>query len=102
VVEDILASDRRRDLLAALAEAGDPVALTDVAAAVEARRRGIDAEAVDPSRRRDLRDDLLEIDVPKLTATGVVTYDSMLSTVDLRRPALAREAIEATRTGDDG
>ena len=92
VVEDLLETARRRHLLRALAEADEPVPLDDLAGAVRARERGTAPESIPAGERRDLRREFLATDVPKLTATGVATYDSMLATLELEVPALATAA----------
>jgi hypothetical protein len=102
VVEDLLASRRRRYLLAALAAAGEPVPLDDLAGEIRAREREADPASIPAAERRRLRRELLESDLPKLTAAGVVGYDSMLATVELEAPALGRQAQHvASPTGED-
>ncbi len=100
VIENLLSSSRRRHLLAALVEAGEPMPLDDLAGEIRARERQSALEAVTAAERRALRRDLLETDLPKLTATGVVGYDSMLATVEIEAPEIARQAVEAEASGD--
>ena len=100
VVEDLLSSPRRRNLLAALAEVGEPMPLDDLAAEIRARERGTAADAIPAAERRSLRRDLLETDLPKLTATGVVAYDSMLATVEIETPGIGRLATEEDSVGE--
>jgi hypothetical protein len=81
VVEDILASQRRRTLLSCLAEADGPVVVDDLAGAVcgaekRPNRAGDDAA-------EEVRADIYDRHLPKLTATGIVEYDSMCETVEL-------------------
>jgi DNA-binding transcriptional ArsR family regulator len=93
VVEDVLASERRRALLACLADHGE-MAIGDLAAEILARE-GEDAPAdVDGGRRAQVRTDIFQTHLPKLTATGIVTYDSLRGTVALSRPEILR-AIES-------
>jgi hypothetical protein len=91
VVADLLASDRRRRLLDCLADHGGSLPLTDLAAAVAAREAGTDIETVDPERHQAVRGEIYERHLPKLTATGVVEFDSMRGTVTLSGPELAEE-----------
>ncbi len=84
VVEDLVENPRRRRLLGYLAECGEPVALTDLAAAIGARETESAPDEVPPAVRRAVREDILEHHLPKLTATGAVDYDSMRGTVALR------------------
>ena len=89
VVEDLVGDPRRRILLDYLAQRGEPVALTDLAAAVRAEENGCAPGDVAADRRRATMEDLLETHLPKLTATGVVGYDSMRGTVTLQAAAVA-------------
>lgn len=93
VVEDVLASERRRALLACLADHGE-MAVCDLAAAVLARERGDAPDDVDRERRAAVRTDIFQTHLPKLTATGIVTYDSLRGTVTLSRTEIAR-AVES-------
>ena len=80
VVEDILASQRRRAMLSCLADADGPVVVEDLVGAVcaaEGRATG----AGDAGE--GVREDVYDRHLPKLTATGVVEYDSMCETVEL-------------------
>lgn len=83
VVEDILASERRRAMLSCLADSEGPVAVDDVVAAVCASEQG-------PDRGR-VREEIYERHLPKLTATGVVEYHSMREAVELVDEDLARQ-----------
>ncbi|NLV10962.1 hypothetical protein ACAH01_07400 [Halomicrobium sp. HM KBTZ05] len=89
VVADLFASERRRFAVEILAERDGPMALDDLAAAVRARERGIEPAAVPDRERRSVRDAFFERHLPKLTATGVVEYDSMVATVALADDAVA-------------
>lgn len=84
VVADLLSARRRRHLLACLEDAGGPVPVTDLAAAVAAREDDTDPGAVGPERHRNVRAEIYERHLPKLTATGVVEFDSMRGTVSLK------------------
>jgi len=82
VIEDILASDRRRRLLTCLADDG-AMTVDDLAAAVCADEQGVSSDTVEASERRRVREELYDRHLPKLTATGVVEYDSMRERVEL-------------------
>lgn len=84
VVSDLLSSDRRRRLLGCLEDHGGRLPVTDLAAAVAAREAGTEVADVDPDRHRAVREEIYECHLPKLTATGVVEFDSMRGTVTLR------------------
>ena len=84
VVSDLLASDRRRLLLGCLEDHDGCLPVTDLAAAVAAREAGTNIGDVDPDRHRAVREEIYERHLPKLTATGVVEFDSMRGTVTLR------------------
>jgi hypothetical protein len=83
VVEDILAAERRRTALSILAERDEPVVIDDLAATVLAHERGTEPDAVPRSDRKVARDEFFARHLPKLTATGVVKYDSMVGTLRL-------------------
>lgn len=91
VVVDLVSDDRCRAVLTCLVAADGPVPVEDLARAVVARetgdRQGRDRaagnEAIDESRVRDVRDSLFQRELPKLTPTGLVSYDSMVGTVAL-------------------
>ena len=91
VVTDLLSSERRRRLLRCLEDHGACLPVTDLAAAVAAKEAGIDIEAVDPERHQAVRNEIYERHLPKLTATGVVEFDSMRGTVTLKRSGLAED-----------
>ena len=92
VIEDILAADRRRIALEILAERDQPVVIDDLATAVRARELETDPTSISKTERRAVRDEFFAKHLPKLTATTVVTYDSMLGTLSLS----ADERVTAT------
>lgn len=83
VVDDILASDRRCIALEVLSERDEPVVIDDLAAAVLARERETTPDEIPRSDRTAIRGEFFEKHLPKLTATDVVGYDSMLGTIEL-------------------
>jgi hypothetical protein len=83
VVRDILSSDRRRVLLRALADADGPVIVEELATTIVERERGTPPGSVDPERRAAVVDDIYDRHLPKLLATGIVEYDSMMGAVSL-------------------
>ena len=86
VVADLLADERRRRALEILDRRDRPVVVGDLARAVLATERNV-PEAEAPDDEVDaVRAELYRDHLPKLTATGVVAYDSMVGTVELRRP----------------
>jgi hypothetical protein len=87
VVADILADERRRVLLSCLARRGE-MAVDDLAAELLSR----EDESVSEENRRRMRAEIYQTHLPKLTATGVVRYDSLRGTVVLARPELVRQA----------
>jgi len=90
-VADLLASDCRRRALSVLANAQEPIAVTDLArrvAALEGHTEpsdvaDADSTDVDTGKRDRLRREIYQRHLPKLTATEVVTYDSLVETVEL-------------------
>ena len=92
VDDDLLSSQRRCRMVTALAAAGDAVVVEDLATAVLAAEKKADAGALDSDDCRSAAEDIFEHHLPKLTAIGLVEYDSMLGTVRLTEPALARLA----------
>ncbi|QIO23276.1 hypothetical protein [Haloarcula sp. JP-L23] len=85
VVDDLLSEDSRRLALSILDERDRAMVVGDLATAVVARQRGIPESTVSDADREIMRDELFTEHIPKLTATGVVEYDSMLGAVELRR-----------------
>ena len=84
IVEDILAAPRRRVVLRSLVEAEDGLVVDELVAEVS-DREGLDRDDGTHSR---VRANLYDQHIPKLTATGVVTYDSMRECVELAAPAI--------------
>jgi hypothetical protein len=86
VVDDLLASRARRRLLQCLRDAGEPVPVDDLAAELAEPRveggRSADSETTLPTDRRTARADVYQRHLPRLTETGVVTFDSLLGTVE--------------------
>ena len=85
VVEDILSADRRRTLLSCLSDHGGEMAVRDLAACVSAREQGVTEGNIEESDRNRLYSDLYDEHLPKLTATGVVEFDSLRDCVRFRR-----------------
>jgi hypothetical protein len=83
VVEDLLSVPRRRTMLRCLADAEGEMLVDDLVACVRDRDGGTDDQP-----REQVRADLYDEHLPKLTATGVVTYDSMRESVELATPAI--------------
>jgi hypothetical protein len=86
VVEELLADDHCRRALELLRDQDGPMIVADLAAAVLTAERGGAPEAVTDTAVEDLRTELYEEHIPRLTATGIVTYDSLKGTVELERP----------------
>jgi hypothetical protein len=70
-------------MLDVLAEKDGEMPLLDLARAVVARERGADPEAISAADVNEARRDIYERHLPKLTATDVVSFDSLVSTVEL-------------------
>lgn len=83
VVADLLSSERRRHLLSALLASDGAVAVEDLAREIAAREGGATPDGVDDATVADVREDLYWEHLPKLTATEVVAFDSLLATVEL-------------------
>ena len=92
VIDDLLGDERRQLLLVCLISRGGRMVIEDLAAHVRAREAGTDPEAVEAGRRRAVREEIFQHHLPKLTATGVVEYDSMLGTLELEKPSIAERA----------
>ena len=83
VVEDLLDSARRRHLVAVLDEADGPLSVAEVARKVRAREHNTTPDAVSDDAVHETCEDIYEEHLPKLTAVEVVTYDSLVGTVEL-------------------
>jgi hypothetical protein len=90
VVTELLSSRRRCLLVLTLAQQGES-AVVDLAA-----RLAADAErepaAVDETQTERIRQEIYDHHLPKLTATGIVEYDSVLGKVRLAEPAIVPAA----------
>ena len=64
----------------------------DLTAAVCAAEKGCSPTEIDQSTRQEAREELFEHHIPKLAATGVVEYDSMLDRLRLRATGVAERA----------
>ena len=89
VVDDILDDGDRRRALAILAARDEPVVVEDLAAAIIGEREDCPPSAVRAPDRAAMTEELFTEHIPKLMATSVVAYDSMLGTVELQRPDIA-------------
>lgn len=89
VADDVLASERRRTMLAELATASDPVPVTRLAAAVAAAESGGDPGDVPAVHREQVKEELYEHEVPMLTALRVATFDSRVACLALAEHAAA-------------
>ena len=85
VVEDILDSQRRRTMLSCLDDHGGTLTVDRLASCVCAREQGIRMEGVTDRDRQTAYDDIYDNQLPKLTATGVVGFDSLHDSVELVR-----------------
>ncbi len=88
VIDDLLSAEHRRLALSILADRGEPMVVESLAAAVVAAREDCPEAAVSEAARQSMADELYADHIPKLTATGVVTYDSMKGAVELARPGI--------------
>lgn len=94
VVADILEAERRRYALEVLSQQEAEMVVDDLAAVVRARETGSSPDAIEQAERQQVRDDFFQHHLPKLTATDVVRYDSVLGTVELVNPEPFDDAIE--------
>ena len=85
VVDELVSDDTRRRALSILADRDEPVVVADLAAAVLAAERDIEPAAVPDADRDELTEELFTEHLPKLTATDIVAYDSMVGTVEIQR-----------------
>ncbi|WP_424019279.1 DUF7344 domain-containing protein [Halorientalis pallida] len=86
VVDSLLASPARRRMLRQLRNAGEPMPVDDLAAAVAASAADAGSPDADedgvPTDRRRARADIYQHHLPRLMETGVVAFDSRLGTVE--------------------
>jgi len=82
-VADLLESRRRRRAIACLAESQGPIPVSDLARFVVADEQGTSPRDVPFDAVEDAREDLFQHHLPKLVATGVVSYNSLVGTVEL-------------------
>jgi hypothetical protein len=94
VVEDLLASERRRRMLSILADRSTRVVLDDLVRATLAAERNTDATEISREECREARIDVFENELPKLTAVDVVHYDSLVGTVELTNRTVARRVAD--------
>jgi len=85
VVDDLLAEEHRRLALSILDDRNEPVVVESLAKAVVAARDGCSPGDVTTADQRAMSEELFTEHIPKLTATGVVDYNSMVGTVELVR-----------------
>ncbi|WP_135303129.1 DUF7344 domain-containing protein [Haloarcula amylovorans] len=88
VVSDLLSADSCRVALSILDEHGEPMVVEDLATAVVAARDDVAESGVTDDDRAAVCEELYDEHIPKLMATGVLSYDSMLGTVTLLRRGL--------------
>jgi len=91
VVQELLSEDSRRRALAILESRGEPVVVQALAAEIVATEEECPVSAVSESEREAKVAELFSDHLPKLMATDVVAYDSMLGAVDLRTDDIARQ-----------
>jgi hypothetical protein len=94
VVEDLLACNRRRQLLWCLHQRGEPVAVDDLATILVASETDTDPTRVTADRRRSMREEIYQEHLPKLTATGAVEFDSMRGTVTFAGDATLKTRMQ--------
>jgi len=99
VLTDLLGSRRRCHLLVQLDAAGGEAVVDDLAASVCAAEEECDPDCIDDETRSAVREELFDRHISKLTAVGVVEYDSMLNAVRLTTAGVASRA--ASRLADD-
>ncbi|RRJ27668.1 DUF7344 domain-containing protein [Halocatena pleomorpha] len=83
VVEELLAEPYRRVVLRSLHATDGAITVRQLATRVVASERSIRPEAVSPRERERAQECLYEHHLPKLTATGVVRYNSRNASVEL-------------------
>ena len=93
VIDELLQSPRRRAVLSVLVDRDHPVTVGDLARQLAATGASTEVSAVD---RRRARTELFQEHLPKLTATGVVSFDSLLGTVAFTGPERLAARLAAT------
>lgn len=83
IVEDLRESRRRCITLDRLDETDEAQPVADLAREIAAAERDVDPDSVDAEAVDAVRRDLYQQHLPKLTATGVVRYDSLVGTLEL-------------------
>ena len=101
VIGELLDSHRRCFLIDHLAREDSGVVVEDLVAAISAAEEGCDPSAVDDRTRTEIRAELFQQDIPKLAATGVVEYDSMLDKLRLQSSEVASHATSALTEESD-
>lgn len=94
VVADLLDSRRRCHLLAQLTASDGEALVEDLVAAVGAAENNCAPSELEEPTLSEVRKEVFERHVPKLTAIGVVEYDSMLNRLRLETPEVASRAAE--------
>lgn len=92
---DLFASEQRCQILRALAAAGGEASVRDLALRTRVRETGRPADRIDPDTVESLRYDIYDRHLPKLAATGVVEYDSVLDKLRLLDPEIREETERA-------
>lgn len=87
VVEELLAEPYRRAMLRSLRAHDGSITDRRLATLIVARERSIHPDAVPPRERDRARERLYEHHLPKLTATGVVQYNSRNASLELDEAA---------------
>jgi len=101
VIDDILDSSRRRELLTCLIADEDPIAVTDLATELAETDAFARPDGSTPARQT-VRTELYQDHLPKLTATGVVEFDSVLGTVEFTGPQSLETRLTALARVDPG
>lgn len=94
VCEDLLASSHRYQLLIVLDERGGSGIVTDLAREICARERDTSPDQLGAEEIAAIEREIYDEHLPKLTATGIASYDSRLDKITLDRPS-----VLDTRTG---
>ncbi|NHN49544.1 hypothetical protein G9464_18395 [Halostella sp. JP-L12] len=82
VIAEVLASPRRRLLLAAVLPADDPVPVVDIARRIVAEERDRAPNRVSDEAVEEVKADVYATHLPKLTALRVVDFDSQIAGVE--------------------